>query len=243
MSSAWAALFSGGKDSSWALHRSQQTGKEVVRTVTARPRGDSYLFHTPATDITSLLSRAAGIEHHAFPVDEVDEDTTDSESAGDAELAALETALLSIDEEVTGGLDGVITGAVESRYQRDRIQQVCERYGYDCVSPLWQCDPRETLESMVSKGLDIRIVAVAADGLDESWLGRSIDTQALDDLFALVDSKRLHPMGEGGEYETIVVDGPHLTQTLQFDATTQWDGVRGHLIIENAWLSPNSHHS
>ena len=243
MSSSWAALFSGGKDSSWALHRAQQNGKEVVRTVTARPRGDSYLFHTPATDITSLLSSAAGIEHYAFAVDEVDEATTDSEAAGDAELEALETALRSIDETVNGGLDGVITGAVESRYQRDRIEQVCERYGFDCVSPLWQCDPRETLESMVRTGFDIRIVAVAADGLDESWLGRSIDQQALDDLFSLVDSKRLHPMGEGGEYETIVVDGPHLTQTLQFDDTTQWDGVRGHLLIEDAWLSPDSHRS
>ena len=236
MSSEWVALFSGGKDSSLALHRARSSGRTLTCAVTAQPRGDSYLFHTPATNLVSLLSESAGVDHVTFPVDEAE--SRDSQTAGETELAALEATLLEIDETCMSGIEGIVVGVVESRYQRERMDRLCNRYGYELYAPLWGSDPRKTLESMVDLGFDIRIIAVAADGLDESWLGRQLDEDAIESLIGFADSHGVHPMGEGGEYETLVVDGPHLDRPLQIDATPRWDGVRGHLVIEDARLGP-----
>jgi diphthine-ammonia ligase len=90
---------------------------------------------------------------------------------------------------------------------------------------------------MLDAGFDIRIIRVAAGGLDESWLGRRLDRGALADLETLQESHGVHPLGEGGEFETLVVDGPHMSRSVELEYTTEWDGTRGQLRIEDAWLS------
>lgn len=238
MAGSWAALFSGGKDSSWALYEAQQTGKTIVRTVTAQPTGDSYLYHTPATHLPSLLAQSAGIQHTTFPVKTAATDpAADSTRRGDQELAPLLAAVQSIDEDLSGGLDGLVVGAVESRFQRDRVERLCDHLGLELFAPLWHCDPQAALTEMIEAGFDIRIVAVAADGLDETWLGRRLDANAMTKLLELQSDRGIHPMGEGGEYETVVVDGPHLDRPLQFESSPEWDGTRGRLDIDDAWLA------
>jgi len=58
MTDDWVSLFSGGKDSSWALYRALEEGLDVSRLLTVHPAGDSYMYHTPATE----LARARGRE-------------------------------------------------------------------------------------------------------------------------------------------------------------------------------------
>lgn len=238
MPSNWVALFSGGKDSSWALYRAQLEGINVVRTMTAQPAGDSYLFHTPATDLAALLSESMGIPHTAFAVETAPADESiDSSRQGDRELEALEEALIRLDTSIAGGVDGIITGVVASRFQRDRVDRLCSDHDLDLYDPLWECDPEATLQEMIDTGFDIRIIAVAAGGLDRSWLGRTLDTDTVAELCELAASHGVHPMGEGGEYETLVVDGPHLRVPLQFEARKIWDGTRGRLEITDATLA------
>jgi diphthamide synthase (EF-2-diphthine--ammonia ligase) len=111
---AWVSLFSGGKDSSWALYRALERGLPVERLVTVHPEADSYMYHVPATRLASLAAESIGV-----PLVDVDPGdfeaaaATDSGAQGDRELEPLEAALRDLRDEV-GSITGVSAGAGES---------------------------------------------------------------------------------------------------------------------------------
>jgi len=235
MTDQWASLFSGGKDSSWALYRALEDGLNVTNLVTVHPGGDSYMYHVPATELASLAAESIGIDLIEIdPGDLGAESAADSGTQGDAELEPLEAALGELAAE--DGLTGVTAGAVESEFQTSRIEAMCDRLGIDLYAPLWQRDPVELAEAMLDAGFDILMVQVAAAGLDESWLGRRLDADALAELIDLNEQYGVHPLGEGGEFETIVVDGPHMSRPIELAWETVWEGSRGHLRITDARL-------
>ncbi|MGM0398648.1 MAG: diphthine--ammonia ligase [Halobacteriota archaeon] len=232
-SGRWVSLFSGGKDSSWALYRALQTGLDVARLVTVHPETDSYMYHVPATELAGLAAESIGI-----PLVDVTQPALeghDSGERGDAETETLETALGELAPEI-GGIRGVVAGAVESEFQTSRIEAMCERLDADLYAPLWREDPVTLGESMLEAGFEIYIVQVAAGGLDESWVGRRLDATALGELRDLNDRCGVHILGEGGEFETLVTDAPHMDHPIEFEAETVWEGTRGHLEIADAWL-------
>jgi len=235
MTDQWASLFSGGKDSSWALYRALEDGLNVTTLVTVHPGDDSYMYHVPATDLAALAAESIGIDLlEVDPGDLGAEAATDSAAQGDAELEPLEAALRELAAEE--GLAGVTAGAVESEFQTSRIEAMCERLGIDLYAPLWQRDPVTLAEEMLDAGFEILIVQVAAAGLDESWLGRRLDADALDELVALNERYGVHPLGEGGEFETLVTDGPHMARPIELEWERVWEGSRGHLRVTDARL-------
>ena len=234
---AWVSLFSGGKDSSWALYRALEAGHPVERLVTVHPEGDSYMYHVPATRLAELAAESIGIELVAVePEDFQAASATDSGAQGDAELEPLEAALENLDSELVGGVTGITAGAVESEYQTSRIQAMADRLDAELFAPLWQRDPRTLAEAMLDAGFEIRIIQVAAHGLDESWLGRTLDAGTIAELETLNDEYGVHILGEGGEFETLVTDGPHMDRKIELDYTTEWDGTRGRLRIDDTRL-------
>jgi ABC transporter with metal-binding/Fe-S-binding domain ATP-binding protein len=233
---AWVSLFSGGKDSSFALYRALERGLSVERLVTVHPEGDSYMYHVPATELATLAAESVGIPLvEVHPGEFGAAEATDAGEQGDAELEPLEAALEDLATDLDG-LAGVTAGAVESEYQTSRIEGLCERLGAELFAPLWQGDPGTLAASMLEAGFEITVVRVAAAGLDESWLGRRLDADALADLRDLNDAYGVHLLGEGGEFETIVTDGPHMDRPIELDYTTEWDGTRGTLHVEDARL-------
>ncbi|EMA07062.1 metal-binding-domain/4Fe-4S-binding-domain containing ABC transporter, ATP-binding protein [Haloarcula vallismortis] len=235
---AWVSLFSGGKDSSWALYRALERDHPVERLVTVHPDGDSYMYHVPATRLARLAAESIGIPLVEIePADFEADDVLDSGAQGDAELEPLEAALRELDAELDGGITGVTAGAVESEYQTTRIESMADRLEANVFAPLWQENPRDLADAMLDAGFEIRIIRVAAYGLDESWLGRTLDADALDELEALNDEYGVHILGEGGEFETLVTDGPHMDRRIELEYETEWDGSRGTLQIEDAWLA------
>lgn len=234
---AWICLFSGGKDSSLALYRALERGLDVRRLVTVHPTGDSYMYHVPATDLATLAAESIGIPLvDVEPADFEAEGAIDSGVQGDSELEPLEAALRELDSELSGGIAGVVAGAVESEYQTDRIEAMCDRLGCDLFAPLWREEPRELADAMLDAGFEIRIVRVAARGLDEFWLGRTLDGSAIAELEALNEEYGVHVLGEGGEFETVVVDGPHMDRRISLEYETEWDGTRGSVRITEAGL-------
>lgn len=231
----WVSLYSGGKDSSWALYRALEEGLDVGRLVTVHPTGDSYMYHTPATHLAELAAESVDIPLVSVEPGDFDaENATESGAQGDSELEPLEAALRDLDDEF--GVAGVIAGAVESEYQTSRIQAMADRLGADTFTPLWQEDPRELADAMLDAGFEILIVQVAAYGLDESWLGRTLDRDAIEDLVNRNDEYGVHILGEGGEFETLVVDAPHMDRRLDVDYETVWEGDRGHIEVTEARL-------
>ncbi|MFC7045000.1 diphthine--ammonia ligase [Halobacteriaceae archaeon GCM10025711] len=233
----WVSLFSGGKDSSWALYRALEEGLDVARLVTVHPTGDSYMYHVPETRLAALTAESIGIPLVDVEPADFDADAaTDASAQGDAELEPLEAALVSLADDLDGGLAGVVAGAVESEFQTSRIEAMCDRLGVDLFAPLWQEDPVELGRAMLDAGFEIIVVQVAAYGLDESWLGRTLDADALGELQRLNEEYGVHVLGEGGEFETFVTDGPHMARPIELTYETEWDGTRGRLHVTDARL-------
>ncbi len=233
----WVSLFSGGKDSSWALYRALERGLPVERLVTVHPEGDSYMYHVPETRLAGLAAESIGVQLLGVePGDLGAETAADSGRQGDAELEPLEAALRELDAELSCGVAGVTAGAVESEYQTSRIQAMADRLGVDVFAPLWQRNPRELAAEMLDAGFRITVIQVAAAGLDESWLGRELDAGALADLEAVNESHGVHLLGEGGEFETLVTNGPHMDRPIELAYTTEWEGTRGRIRVEDARL-------
>jgi Predicted ATPases of PP-loop superfamily len=236
MTDNWVSLFSGGKDSSWALYQAIEQGLNVTRLLTVHPSKDSYMYHVPETQLASVAAESIGIEFVEVDPGDLDaSDADDSAAQGDAELEPLEDALTDLKDDID--LAGVTAGAIESEFQTNRIQEMCDRLGIDLFAPLWQRDPEALAAEMLEAGFEITILQVAAYGLDESWLGRTLDADAIDDLRALNDEYGVHLLGEGGEFETFVTDGPHMEQRIELDYDTEWNDDSGRVRITDAGLS------
>ena len=232
----WVSLFSGGKDSSWALYRALEADRPIDRLVTVHPDGDSYMYHTPATRLARLAAESIGIdllevEPSAFDTGDV----VDSGEQGDAELEPLEQALATLADE-WDGIGGVTAGAVESEYQTTRMQAMCDRLDAELFAPLWREEPRALADAMLDADFEIVVIQVAAYGLDESWLGRTLNRDAIAELETLNEEYGVHLLGEGGEFETFVVDGPHMDRRIELEYETAWEGDRGHVEITDAQL-------
>ncbi len=221
-----AALFSGGKDSTFAMYRAKQLGREIVVLVSIKSENpDSYLFHTPNIDLVELQAKAIGI-----PIL-----FRKTEGLKEKEIKDLKLALAEAKRKYN--IQGVVTGAVASEYQRFRTEAVCADLGVRVIAPLWHLDAARYMEEMIKEKFEIIITAVAADGFDASWLGRNIDMECLEDLKKLKDKFGIHIGGEGGEYETLVLDGPMFKRKIEIiDAEKKWEGDAGKLNIKKAKL-------
>ena len=236
MTNVWVSLFSGGKDSSWALYRALEDGLNVERLLTVHPSEESYMYHVPETQLAGLAAESIGIDHVSVDPGDLEAiDADDAAAQGDAELEPLEAALTDLASEID--LAGVTAGAIESEFQTNRIQAMCDRLEIDLFAPLWQRDPEELATEMLEAGFEITILQVAAYGLDESWLGRTLDSDAVDDLRALNDEYSVHLLGEGGEFETFVTNGPHMDRRIELEYDTEWHGDSGRVRITNAELA------
>ncbi len=216
-----AALISGGKDSSFALYKALLEGHEVTDLVTIMPANeDSYMFHSANIHMTELISQACEIP------------LTFMTSSGEKEkeLDDLRKALHCVK------VDGVVAGAIESEYQALRVQRICEELGLQMYAPLWHKEPEILLQEMI-ECMDIRMVKVSAAGLDESWLGRRFDKKMMEDLKVLNRKYRIHIMGEGGEYETLVLDAPYYKKRINLLETRNfWMGDHGVMKVIKAEL-------
>lgn len=219
-------LLSGGKDSVAATYVAQQWGWDVAAACTLRVTGeDSHMFHRPNAVWASLVADAMGLPAIV----------ADTAGVEDAELDDLEALLARAKAET--GAEGVVVGAIASEYQRTRVERIGHRLGLKTFTPLWHKPRRAYLDWLVHAGFHIRFVAVAADGLDESWLGRSLTPPALEHLARVAAARRIDLAGEGGEYETLVVDGPGFDRPVHVDeAVSHWDGHAGWWEIQKAHL-------
>ncbi|MFQ5987152.1 MAG: diphthine--ammonia ligase, partial [Thermoplasmata archaeon] len=133
--------------------------------------------------------------------------------------------------------EGIVVGAVASDYQFVRVHEICDALGLWVYAPLWRKHPERLLREYVEAGFTILVVSVSAEGLDASWLGRTLDGEALDDLARLHRTHGVHPAGEGGEFETWVVDGPNFHARITvLEAEKRWEGTSGAWVVREAAL-------
>jgi len=217
-----AALVTGGKDSALALYRALKEGYEVKFLVTMLPqREDSWMFHFPNIHLTDLFAKAVEIP------------LVKAETVGikETEVEDLKNLLATLD------IEGVVSGAISSRYQKERIDKICRELNLKSIAPLWQEDTIQLLKEIVNLNFEVVIMGVYAYGFDESWLGRKINRTTLNDLIELNDKYQVSPVGEGGEYETLVLDAPFFKKRIRLLQTEKiWENHSGYLLVKEAKL-------
>ena len=186
-------LFSGGKDSTLALHYAAEKEEVVCLITLISENKESYMFHTPNIDITTLQAQALGLPQI----------TKITQGEKEEELLDLEDAIAQAAKKYQ--IEGVVTGAIESVYQAERVQRICHRLGLWCFNPLWKHDQKALLEELLEKKFNVIISGIFAYPLDEKWLGKQIDTKIIDKLIELQQKYGISPSGEGGEIETTVL--------------------------------------
>lgn len=133
-------------------------------------------------------------------------------------------------------IEGVVTGAIFSNYQRERVEKVCDKLGLKIFSPLWHMDQEHELRQLVKLGYEVIIGSIAADGLTKQWLGRKIDDKAINELIKLNNKCKINVAGEGGEYESLVLDMPIYKKKIKItDSETIMDNeCTGRFVVKKA---------
>ena len=178
---------------------------------------DSWMFQIPGTHLVEHQANLANV-----PWLQVD-----TKGIQDEEILDLEAALSSLK------IDGIVSGALRSDYQKVRLELMAERLGIHSWTPLWHQCSLEHMRGLVSNGFEVMLTSVSCDGLDESWLGQILTEKSLAKLEQKAEQFRFNVDGEGGEYETLVVGGPHLPGRLNIDGRVVWKGNRGTFECSN----------
>jgi ABC transporter with metal-binding/Fe-S-binding domain ATP-binding protein len=199
-----AVLFSGGKDSTYAAYIAKKDGHELsclISIISKNP--ESYMFHTPS--IKKVEKQA---EVMMIPL--IKQATLGKK---EEELFDLELAIKKAIKQYN--IQAIITGAVESVYQCSRIQKICDKLNIKCLNPLWKKDQFKLLEELIENDFKILIIGVFAYPLDDSWLDKIIDRAFFIKLRELHEKYKINPAGEGGEFETFVLNCPLFSRELK----------------------------
>ncbi len=186
---------------------------------------ESYMFHTPNIDVTAFQAQALGL-----PLVSVE-----TEGKKEAELEDLERAIAQAKQQY--GIEGVVTGAVESVYQASRVQRICSRLDLWQFNPLWKMNQKKLLEMLLEKKFVVIVSGVFAYPLDEKWLGKQLNSEMIAQLVELQAKYGISPSGEGGEIETTVLDAPLFKRKVEVaDGENEWKGSSGVYVIERVRL-------
>lgn len=226
-----AVLFSGAKDSTFAMYKAMLDGHHVKYLVTMVPgHHDSPVFSHASADIVRLQAEALGI-----PL--ITKETSGLEGE---EMKDLEEALAQIKPEI----QGVVTGLLFNRDKKLKVDEVFRKLGLEHLFISWEPRFDHYLEEIVKSGFHVIMTSVYGHGLNEQWLGRVIDLDAAEELERLEDKYGTHSLGEQGEFNTLVLDCPLFSRRLEItSARKEWNGVKGVYVIESAKLADKKAHN
>jgi len=213
-----AVLFSGGKDSVYSAYLAKQSGNELTCLISILSENiESYMFHTPSINQTKAQAKAMQVPLMIFKTKGKKED----------ELKDLKNAVEQAKNKYK--IQGIVTGAIRSVYQASRIQKICKELELECINPLWQRDEEEYLKELIKADFKAIIIGVFAYPLNQSWLGREINSKFLKDAIELNKKYKIHIAGEGGEFESFVLNCPLFKHELKISSHKDFS------TGENSW--------
>ena len=217
-----AVLATGGKDSALALRRVLNAGYEVKCLVSMIPlREDSWMFHYPNIHLVDLFAEAVEIP------------LVKAETSGikEKEVKDLKRLIEKLD------VEGVVSGAVTSNYQKTRIDGICRQLKMKSVAPLWHKNQLNILKEILDLEFEVIITGVYALGFSKEWLGRKIGENTVKALMELNREYDISIVGEGGEYETLVLDAPFFKKRIRIvKAEKVWENQSGYFLVTEAKL-------
>lgn len=226
-----AALFSGGKDSTYAIFQSKKKGYQIECLITIIPYSEeSMLLHFPNIRLTKLQSESMKIPNLTI-------ESTSNEI--EKESKSLEKVLS--DAKTKYGIEGVIHGGILSEFQKKIFSNTCLKLELKIISPLWKKDQKTYMNDLIDSKFHFIIVSVTSSGLDDYWLGREITKNDLLKLERLSIKHGFNLNFEGGEAETLVIDCPLFSYPIKIEKSSKiWDGYRGRFEIVEANLDQHA---
>ncbi|MCP8308351.1 MAG: diphthine--ammonia ligase [archaeon] len=213
-------LSSGGKDSILALHKAWELGLRIIGIVTMLPEDpESMLYHTHNVRHAKSIAESIGINWYGFEAKKKEEEK------------ALEKALKKLNA------DFLISGGIASNYQKNIFDKIAESANMKHLAPLWGIRPYDILNEIISMKMDVIIISVAAYGLDENWLGRHLTKESVDELLKLSEKYHFNPVGEGGDFDSFVLNAPlYKKRLIPIRVIKRWEKDSGALEIQELMM-------
>jgi len=225
------SLFSGGKDSTYAIYLAQKQGHKVPCLLSIFTKSEeSHLLHYPNLQWTKLQSESMKIPQLTI---HSESDETDDE------LFALENLLQNAKDQFH--IEGLVHGGIKSQFQKEKFETLCSKLDLITVTPLWNTEPEQYMNDLLKSNFVFIMTTVSSDGLDDTWLGKQISKSDIDILKHLSEKFGFNLNFEGGEAETFVVDCPLFSNSIKINQAKKiWDGYRGRFEIMDARLNYNA---
>jgi diphthine-ammonia ligase len=218
-----AVAWSGGKDSCFAYYKAVKEGLDVVSLLTFMESESRSNFHGIKTELLEAQAKAIGV-----PIAKCLTKPKTYEQQ-------FKEALLQFKAK---GVEGLVTGDIYevAMHEKRWLERVCSEVSLKPIRPLWQGDTTQIFKDFVAAVFKATVVRTKLSLLGEEWLGRQLDGKFLSDVLKLGN---VDPCGEGGEYHTVVTDGPVFKQRIELLETTKSSqGGFGHLEIRRFELKP-----
>ena len=254
-------LASAGKDSSYATWWATLRGWDVAGLVTLRVTGDdSMMFQVPSTALAGMQAASADIPWLPIPIEgeeetemEILESCLERIIHGSAKNRSITWSESEKNDaqwpdgwkwpnnlrrlRATDPIQGLVVGAIRSDYQKTRIEQMCSRLNIKSFTPLWHNDGHAHMRELISHGHEVMITSVTTEGLGKEWVGRILSDSDIDELSVNSKNFRFNVDGEGGEFETAVLNAPWMKFPIKTQHTIHWTGRRGWVDIWSAELA------
>ena len=226
-----AALFSGGKDSTYSIYKVREMGHDVKCLVTVFPKSsNSHLLHFSTIELTKLQSKTLRIPQVIL--------TLNSDELVE-EMNALEMLLEKAKQDFQ--IEGLVHGGISSEFQKKCFEKICKKIGLKIITPLWKIDAREYMNDLIDSKFKFILTSVSSGGINDTWLGKIISADDISELDKLSNKYGFNLNFEGGEAETFVVDCPLYSHPIKIKKSkTVWDGYIGRFEIEDAHLDSNA---
>ncbi len=193
--------WSGGKDSSYCLHRvlKEQVLEVKCLLTTVNDEFKRISMHGVREELLDIQAEAIGIPLLKVRV---------KEGTNEEYEEQMETAFLKAKSE---GIDNVIFGDIFLEDLRVYRERNLAKVGMKGIFPLWKMDTTTLLNDFISRQFKTVICCTNDGYLGEEWAGREIDKSFIEQLPVGVD-----PCGENGEYHTFCYDGPLFQKKISF---------------------------
>jgi uncharacterized protein (TIGR00290 family) len=138
--------------------------------------------------------------------------------------------------------DILVSGVMTTPEHIDYYQKICNPIQVKHYAPLWGKNPFTALVEMKQLGFQMFVIEVDVSmGSHKNWLGREIDDDVLHEIEKLESEQSMNPIGEFGEYHTLVLDCPLYKKRINIlESETVWEKSKGYVIIKNANLQPKT---
>ena len=134
----------------------------------------------------------------------------------------------------------LVSGVMTTPEHLEYFKEILDPIGVKQFAPLFGKNPLDSLAEMQKLGFHNLIIEIdTALGSTGNRLGHEIDQAVIDEINQLVKDKKMNPIGEWGEYHTVVVDCPIYKKKIRVEKSkTTWKGTKGYFIIKKASLQP-----